>query len=372
VRSSAAVKWLRLVAVLLALSTVFAATIWAATIPGGAGNDRLRGTARADKLYGRGGNDTLLGFAGNDLLDGGRGNDVLTGGRGADRLVCGPGRDRANADETDAVAKDCESVKGLPKPSPPAPPAPPAPPLPGRKVDVGGYGLYLECEGSGIPTVILEAGLTAPSATLDRVTAIAGLAQGWREVRTRLASETRVCVYDRAGLGASDSRPTTVPGTGATYAKELQTLMANAGVAGPYVLYGASYAGLLISLYTLHNPSDVAGLVFSDAIGPTSTLFGEVDASRDLDALSRLRFDDRPLVVLTSTFGSEAPDILRRSSNKLWVSAPGRGHFLAAEVPQLVIEAVRSAIAAVRSGGKLPACADTPLPRVGGRCEPVG
>ena len=94
-RSSAAVKWLRLVAVLLALSTVFAATIWAATIPGGAGNDRLRGTARADKLYGRGGNDTLLGLGGNDLLDGGPGNDVLTGGRGADRLVCGPGRDRA-------------------------------------------------------------------------------------------------------------------------------------------------------------------------------------------------------------------------------------------------------------------------------------
>ena len=92
---------------------VFAATVWAATIPGGAGNDRLRGTARADKLYGRGGNDTLLGLAGNDLLDGGPGNDVLTGGRGADRLVCGPGRDRANADETDAVAKDCESVIGV-------------------------------------------------------------------------------------------------------------------------------------------------------------------------------------------------------------------------------------------------------------------
>ena len=368
-RSSAAVKWRRLVAVFLALSTVFASTIWAATIPGGPGNDRLRGTARADKLYGRGGNDTLLGLSGNDLLDGGLGNDILTGGRGVDRLVCGPGRDRANADETDSVAKDCESVKGVPKPSPPPPPAPP---LSGRKVDVGGYGLYLECEGSGTPTVILEAGLQAPSATLDRVTAIPGMAQGWREVRSGLASETRVCVYDRAGLGASDRRPTTVPAAGATYAKELQTLMANAGVVGPYVLYGASYAGLLISLYTLHNPSDVAGLVFSDAIGPASTLFGEVDASRDLDALIRLRFDDRPLVVLTSTFGHEAPDILQRSSNKLWVSAPGRGHYLAAEVPQLVIEAVRSAIAAVRSGGKLPACADTSLPRAGGRCEPNG
>jgi hypothetical protein len=369
VRSSAAVKWRRLVAVSLALSTVFASTIWAATIPGGLGNDRLRGTARADKLYGRGGNDTLLGLSGNDLLDGGLGNDILTGGRGADRLVCGPGRDRANADETDSVAKDCESVKGVPKPSPPPPPAPP---LSGRKVDVGGYGLYLECEGSGTPTVILEAGLQAPSATLDRVTAIPGMAQGWREVRNGLASETRVCVYDRAGLGASDRRPTTVPAAGATYAKELQTLMTNAGVVGPYVLYGASYAGLLISLYTLHNPSDVAGLVFSDAIGPASTLFGEVDASRDLDALIQLRFDDRPLVVLTSTFGHEAPDILQRSSNKLWVSAPGRGHYLAAEVPQLVIEAVRSAIAAVRSGGKLPACADTSLPRAGGRCEPIG
>jgi len=106
------------------------ATVGAATITGTAGNDTLKGGAKADKLTGKGGNDKLYGAAGNDVLAGGPGNDLLVGGTGADTLSCGPGRDTASGDATDKVAKDCEVVKGVPKPQPPAPPAPPPPPPP--------------------------------------------------------------------------------------------------------------------------------------------------------------------------------------------------------------------------------------------------
>jgi hypothetical protein len=365
----------RFLGVLVAISLLaFAGTIWAAVLPGGPGNDVLRGTSGADKLYGKGGKDKLLGRAGNDLLVGGPGNDVLTGGRGTDRLMCGPGRDTANSDRSDRVAKDCESVKGIPKPPPPPPPPPS--PLPGQKIDVGGYSLYIECAGSGSPTVILEAGGGAPSATLDRAgIGIPGLAEGWRTVRAALASETRVCAYDRAGLGASDRRPLGLAPTPATFADELHTLLANANVPGPYILYGGSFGGLLVSGHTLWFASDVVGLVFSDALGPGSAALTGVaegwDAGADLDGLLRLQFGNRPLIVLTSTFTAEGADLIRRSSNSIWLDAPGTGHIIPAEAPQLTVEAVRVVLAAVQTSIELPPCEQTRLPTLvpRGRCQ---
>jgi len=72
-----------------------------------------------------GGNDQLFGGTGSDRLVGGPGADRLVGDAGRDYLVCGPGRDIAQADKRDKVAKDCEIVRGLPKPPPPPPPPPP-------------------------------------------------------------------------------------------------------------------------------------------------------------------------------------------------------------------------------------------------------
>lgn len=111
----------RLLLLPTAAAVVLGASAWAGTIGGTPKDDRLKGTPKADKLYGRAGNDKLYGLAGNDLL---------VGGPGADFLSCGAGRDTALADLEDNVARDCELVKGIPKPpSPPAPP-PPAPPPP--------------------------------------------------------------------------------------------------------------------------------------------------------------------------------------------------------------------------------------------------
>lgn len=359
----------------LALSVLASAgTIWAAELPGGPGNDVLRGTPGADKLYGKGGNDRLLGRAGNDVLVGGPGNDVLTGGRGADRLTCGGGRDRANADRRDRVAKDCEVVKGITGPRPPPPP--PAPSRPGRKIDVGGYGLYLECFGSGSPTVILEAGLGAPSATLDRAgIPIPGLAEGWRAIRAALASQMRVCAYDRAGLGASDRRPSRLAPSATTYAHELRTLLTNANVPGPFVLYGGRFGGLLVLAYTAHwpDPNDIAGAVFSEALTPCPSVcpYDFPPEHAVLDGLFGVQLGARPVIVLTSE-GGDGPAFAQRSTNSMWVSAPGASTYIPAEAPQLTIETLRVVVAAARSGTPLPPCNQTSLPSAGGRCESLG
>src|SRR6186997_156284 len=88
---------------------------------GGAGPDRLTGTAQADELFGHGGNDRLEGRGAGDLLDGGPGRDRLSGGAGNDRLAssgdawidavsCGAGRDLVLSGLKDQVAADCEVV----------------------------------------------------------------------------------------------------------------------------------------------------------------------------------------------------------------------------------------------------------------------
>src|SRR4051794_34339043 len=65
---------------------------------------------------------------------------------------------------------------------------------PGRLVDVGGYRLHLHCEGRGSPTVVLESGGGMTS-------------NEWTLVQPDIAKFPRVCSYDRAALGGSESGP---------------------------------------------------------------------------------------------------------------------------------------------------------------------
>jgi len=123
-------------------------------------------------------------------------------------------------------------------------------PAPGKLVDVGGYRLHINCTGTGSPTVILDAGLGGSS--LD-----------WSKVQPAVARFTRVCSYDRAGYGWSETAPG--PRTSQQIVTELHALLARAKINGPYVLVGHSIGGLNMRLYAYHYPADVAGLVLLDA-----------------------------------------------------------------------------------------------------------
>jgi pimeloyl-ACP methyl ester carboxylesterase len=128
-----------------------------------------------------------------------------------------------------------------------------ASPPPGRLIDVGGHRLELYCMGRrdpGKPTVILESGLGGTS--LD-----------WRKVQPAVARFTRVCSYERAGYGWSESGPT--PRTSRQMVTELHTLLVKASVPGPYVLVGHSFGGLLVQLFAFVYPQEAAGLVLVDS-----------------------------------------------------------------------------------------------------------
>lgn len=122
-------------------------------------------------------------------------------------------------------------------------------PAPGRLVDVGGFRLHIHCTGSGSPTIVLDAGLGGSS--LD-----------WSLVQPTLAATTRVCAYDRAGMGWSDPSP--APRTPAIIADELHTLLVKADIAGPYVLVAHSLAGKSARLFARRHRDEVTGLVLVD------------------------------------------------------------------------------------------------------------
>jgi pimeloyl-ACP methyl ester carboxylesterase len=124
-------------------------------------------------------------------------------------------------------------------------------PAPGALFDVGGHQLHLACTGQGSPTVILETGLGASSSA-------------WALVRPAVASSTRACAYDRAGLGWSQAGPE--PRDAQRISSELHALLQAAGEPGPHVLVGHSNGGLYARMAASMYPTEVAGVVLIEAL----------------------------------------------------------------------------------------------------------
>ena len=101
-------------------------------------------------------------------------------------------------------------------------------PTPGNFYSVNGYRMHLYCTGSGSPTVVLEGGRGA-----DWIY--------WQKVQPELAKTTRVCSYDRAGLGWSDPQPGARDAI--NIATQLHALLQQAGETGPLIVLGASAGG---------------------------------------------------------------------------------------------------------------------------------
>lgn len=120
-------------------------------------------------------------------------------------------------------------------------------------VDVGGRKMHIDCTGQGSPTVVLESGLGDTYVS-------------WRKVQPEIAKFTRVCSYDRAGLGYSDS--SSGPRTSKVIAEELHELLRAAHVQPPYVLVGHSMGGFDVRVYAGLYRNEVTGMVLVDASHP--------------------------------------------------------------------------------------------------------
>jgi pimeloyl-ACP methyl ester carboxylesterase len=136
----------------------------------------------------------------------------------------------------------------------------------GRVAIEDGRKLYIECHGSGLPTVIFEAGLRSRGDIWNW--SLDGAGTG---VLPRVSPFTRACTYDRPGTLASfpyvsRSDPVPMPRSTGDVAIDLHALLVAAGVPGPYVLVGASTGGLIVREFASLYPAEVSGLVLVDAI----------------------------------------------------------------------------------------------------------
>jgi pimeloyl-ACP methyl ester carboxylesterase len=275
-------------------------------------------------------------------------------------------------------------------------------------VDIGGgRKIYLECRGTGSPTIVLVAGLKASAEDWNVAK------QSEPTVFAEAAKFTRVCAYDRPGtpVGEKPSRsdPVRQPTTAGDAVADLHALLSNANVVRPYVLVGHSYGGLIVRLYASTYPDDVSGLVLVDALSEglrdaetpaqwvtqRKLMEGEIRDSLvqypDLERIDPDRSFDQvraapplrplPAVVLSAdrAVGPQIPSMIAAGvlpadvprdfgyiidaaqkqaqerlaklvPNAKHVTRTNSGHEIHKEHPQLVIDSIREVVEAVRSG----------------------
>jgi pimeloyl-ACP methyl ester carboxylesterase len=244
-------------------------------------------------------------------------------------------------------------------------------PLAGR-ADIGGFELAYECHGQGAPTVILEAGLGASG--------IDAFFDFWEHV----AATTRVCLYDRAGVGFSDPRPKSEHVTAGLMADELHRLLAAIDVPPPYVLAGHSYGGMAVRMFAARYPDEVAGMVLIEASSePEVPIYERLHAGPWIDDTDRIDIHatvrqlhaaadvgDIPLIVVTAENISDewlatTPALASKAQARLadlstdafQVVAPGSGHFVYTDDPDVVATAIQAVVEAARSKTGLYDCA---------------
>lgn len=205
-----------------------------------------------------------------------------------------------------------------------------ASPPPGRLVDLGaGRRLHAHCSGTGVPVVVLEAGIAASSLS-------------WTWVQPRVAEFTRVCSYDRAGLGWSN--PLVAPLSARNNADTLHDLLRALDIPPPYVFAGHSYGSFVIREYVSRYPDEVVGIVFVDPIDASEWALPTLELQRRLrggvflshvgGVLARVGFVRLSLRLLTGG----APGAARRAAQLFGSEAAGVLSRLVGEVQKLPAE----------------------------------
>ena len=286
-------------------------------------------------------------------------------------------------------------------------------------VDIGGgRKIFLECRGTGSPTVVLISGFLEAGwiwryaltpddpvhqSPIDSFSAGAGNPQKLASaVFPAVAAFTRICNYDRPnttrGNDIQDERsgqistPVAQPHQLEGDVADLRAVLTAAGESGPYVIVAHSYGGLVSELFSSTYMKDVVGRVLVDV---TSVYLKQTMTEEQFDALvasanspsppgtdpiqaveaidlrhavdvilAQPVVPPLPVAVLTAdkpprlddpAFPNilEANRLLAVHLQAVQVTKTNSGHHIQVEQPQLVVDATRAVVDAVRNGSPL-------------------
>ena len=271
-------------------------------------------------------------------------------------------------------------------------------PAPGQFVSVNGAKMHYLCQGSGEPTLVLEAGFD-------------GGALDWNLGMPALAIHHRVCAFDR--LGQDWSEPAPHPRSFGTAADELHSALQTLSIDRPVVV-GHSLGGALVQIYAGKYP--VTGVVLVEGLSrdvaaqvvqrlgsyQALNLLGQLGLLRPLgsigaqpaypaelrramialrsrsSALLNLTDEgaaaaqsavaelaaaearlDQPLLIIAAersdvsdlapgAFTTALKALARRKPQAVYVSIPEAGHYVQADHPQAVSEAIETWLAKIK------------------------
>src|SRR5262245_29652579 len=126
--------------------------------------------------------------------------------------------------------------------------------------------MYIECDGSGSPTVLLISGT-------DTASDVWHAADHKGPTVYDEIQKTRVCAYDRPGAPHLDrtfsrSDPVPQPTSPQEGVDDLVALLKAADVPGSYVLAAHSFSGTIARVFAGEHPDEVKGIVFVDVLTP--------------------------------------------------------------------------------------------------------
>jgi pimeloyl-ACP methyl ester carboxylesterase len=249
--------------------------------------------------------------------------------------------------------------------------------------------------------VILESGYRDSADTWSTP-----LEPGKNTVFPQVAKFTRVCAYDRPGTARdanhlSRSTQVPLPRIARDVVSDLHALLQTAHVPGPYVFAAHSLGGIFARLYASTYPNEVVGMVLVDALsekvrsGLTPEqwkLYGIIltkppsgfEKYKDIETIDlNASFDQiekaaaaqplRPIPLFVLTAGQpfdlsqlqSLPADFPAAFNKAWhtgqdalatlapnakhIIATKSGHYIQGQEPQLVIDAIKQVVEAVRN-----------------------
>jgi pimeloyl-ACP methyl ester carboxylesterase len=131
-----------------------------------------------------------------------------------------------------------------------------------RSANLEGLTIRYYCQGTGSPTVIIEQGGGISVETVFSWEQPVG----WAALAPKIASQTRICVYDRIGLGRSSKAEH--PRTSFDVATDLHAMLAREKITPPYVFAGQSLGGMNALAFAKRYHDEVVGLVLIDSSHP--------------------------------------------------------------------------------------------------------